>query len=409
MTKRSGATQMKTHLKIGLVFDDSLDRPDGVQQYITAIGEWLAAQGHEVHYLVGETKRTDLPNVHSLSRNVGVRFNGNRLTVPLPAPSTAIKQLLDEQNFDVLHVMMPYSPMMAKKVIMQAPATTTIVGTFHILPQSWLVRWSTHALGTWLGKSLRRFDQVFAVSSSAARFTELAFGVRNVTVLSNVVDVDHFKRAEPFAKYRQKDMLTVMFLGRLVPRKGCIDLLRAIGMLCNEDGSLKKNGGGSASDVAEVTKAIRTKIQVVICGKGPQTAELQQVAERLGIANLVEFTGFVSEKDKPRYYASADVMVFPSTGGESFGIVLIEAMASGRPVVLAASNPGYATVMEPQPGQMFAPGISRELAQLLSHFAGQKEARQAAVVWQREYVQRFDVNAVGQKLVSEYLRLRKQV
>ena len=72
-------------MKIGLVFDDSLDSTDGVAQYVLALGDWLDDQGHEVHYLVGETHRTDLPNLHSLSRNVRVTFNGNKLGMPLPA------------------------------------------------------------------------------------------------------------------------------------------------------------------------------------------------------------------------------------------------------------------------------------------------------------------------------------
>ena len=227
MTERESGT-VNGVLKIGLVFDDSLDRPDGVQQYVLTLGAWFAQQGHEVHYLVGETSRTDLSHVHSLARNMSVRYNGNRLTVPLPASSRAIKQLLAEESFDVLHIMMPYSPMMAGKVIKWAPKRTTIVGTFHILPQNRLVRWSTSLLGVWLGKTLARFDSVFAVSSSAAQFAESSFGLREVKVLPNVVDVPRFSQAKPLAAYAQDDVLTIMFLGRLVPRKGCIDLLKAL-------------------------------------------------------------------------------------------------------------------------------------------------------------------------------------
>jgi phosphatidylinositol alpha-mannosyltransferase len=72
-------------LTIGFVFDDSLDKPDGVQQYVLTLGDWMKKQGHSVHYLVGATTRDDIANVHSLSRNMRVAFNGNRMSVPLPS------------------------------------------------------------------------------------------------------------------------------------------------------------------------------------------------------------------------------------------------------------------------------------------------------------------------------------
>jgi phosphatidylinositol alpha-mannosyltransferase len=81
-------------LKVGLVLDDSLDSTDGVQQYVLTVGAWLTSQGHEVHYLVGKTTRTDLPNIHSLSRNIRVRYNGNRLSIPLPASKRRLRQVL---------------------------------------------------------------------------------------------------------------------------------------------------------------------------------------------------------------------------------------------------------------------------------------------------------------------------
>jgi phosphatidylinositol alpha-mannosyltransferase len=372
-------------MKIGLVFDDSLDRPDGVQQYVLGVGAWLSNQGHEVHYLVGETVRTDLPHIHSLARNVQVTFNGNRLTVPLPANSTVIRRLLAVEAFDVLHIMMPYSPMMAAKVIRLAPASTRIVGTFHILPQSWLVRWSTYTLGWWLRRSLRRFATVFAVSPAAARFAEAAFSLRAVGVSPNVVDVSRFARAQPLQKNAPahgSEPLTVMFLGRLVPRKGCADLLRAARELHRAD----------------------IPFRLIVCGKGPQETALHRLTVDLGLADVVEFTGFISEEDKPGYVASADIMVFPSTGGESFGIVLIEAMASGRPVVLAAANPGYASVMEDRPEQLFEPGDYQGLATILSQYAQNKKQRQDATDWQRSFVTRFDVARVGAQLVAAYRR-----
>jgi phosphatidylinositol alpha-mannosyltransferase len=367
-------------MKIGLVFDDSLDRPDGITQYVRGIGGWLTGQGHEVHYLVGQTTTNDLPNIHSLSRNIGVSFNGNRLTVPLVANDTAIRGLMLAEQFDILHIMMPYSPMMARKVVAHATSRTVVFGTFHILPQTRLVRYSTHALGWWLRRSLRRFDKVVAVSPAAKVFAEQAFGLKDVAVLPNVVKLADFQGAEPFEQYAD-DMPTIMFLGRLVPRKGCSTLIEA---------------------VAELKQSGVWPLRVVICGKGPQDAALKAQAQRLGITEAIEFTGFISEEDKPRYVAGADVIVFPSLGGESFGIVLLEGMAAGKPVVLAASNPGYASVMESRPQQMFVPGDSQGLAGLIKQYLNDPSVRKQALQWQQAYIPQFDIEAVGQKLLAEY-------
>jgi phosphatidyl-myo-inositol alpha-mannosyltransferase len=371
-------------LKIGLVFDDSLDRPDGVQQYVLGLGGWFASQGHEVHYLVGQTERTDVPHVHSLTRNVGVRFNGNRLTIPLPARRRQLRQLLERQQFDVLHVMMPYSPMMAAKVIRLAPEQTAITGIFHILPQSALVRWATHALGWWLWRSLRRFDKIYATSSASRIFAGNAFRRHDVEISPNVVSLKDFRGAKPFERYRD-DAATIMFLGRLVPRKGCQTLLEAAALL--------------KQDYAH-------DFRLVICGKGPLEQDLKAQAAELGLDNITEFTGFITEEDKPRYLASADIAVFPSTGGESFGIVLIEAMAAGRAVVLAAGNAGYAAVMEPRPQQLFAPGDAAGLAGQLKFFLEGKPPAAAARAWQEQYVKQFDTPTVGQQLLEDFRVIR---
>ena len=104
-------------VKIGLVLDDSLDRTDGVQQYVLCVGQWLQLRGHEVYYLTGETTRTDPKRIHSLSRNVKVRFNGNQLSVPLPASYSKLRRLLTQLDLDVLHVQVPYSPFMAGRLL----------------------------------------------------------------------------------------------------------------------------------------------------------------------------------------------------------------------------------------------------------------------------------------------------
>lgn len=366
-------------LKIGFVLDDSLDSTDGVQQYVLTLGEWLGSQGHEVHYLVGETKRTDISYVHSLSQNLKVMFNGNRLSIPLPTRKRQLAKLLAEEKFDVLHVQMPYSPLLAGRIITLAPKKTAVVGTFHILPHSRFVSVCSRLLALVEHRTLKRFNVVFAVSAAAQTFASKSFKVA-AAVLPNVIDVNRFATAEALPQLKNPQALTVLFLGRLVPRKGCRTLLEAVALL---------------------QKQSVQNFKVVICGKGPLETELKQFVEKNGLSDMVEFVGFVSEADKPRYYKSADIAVFPSTGGESFGIVLAEAMAAGA-VTVAAANPGYASVLENNSDVLFKPGDSQALAQKIERYLQDKNARTQVKAWQQKSVQAFDTAAVGRKLLEAY-------
>lgn len=377
---------MKTQLKIGFVLDDSLDTPDGVQQYVLALGSWLTRQGHEVHYLVGETSRTDIPNVHSLSRNLKVKFNGNNMSTPLPVRPFKLKRFLASEQFDVLHIQMPYSPFLAHRIILAVPKRTAVVGTFHIMPHTQTEFRANWLLGQALRRSLKRFDTCFAVSEAAQAFMLQTFHVRS-EILPNVVDRTRFARATVRPEYDDQKM-TVMFLGRLVPRKGCATLLEATRILKQ--------------------KTNLPPFRVVVCGKGPLDAELKQyVADEL-LNDLVEFTGFVSEANKPSYMKSADIMTFPSLGGESFGIVLIEAMAAEHPVVLAADNLGYHSVLGPKSDQLFQPGDPYELAKKISEYLRDTAERDKALQWQKGYVKQFDVAVVGGALVETYQRLLQE-
>jgi phosphatidylinositol alpha-mannosyltransferase len=357
-----------------------------VQQYVLAVGEWLHSQGHDVHYVVGETTRTDLQNIHSLAKNIGVRFNGNRTTIPLPTSKRKLKTFLGRQQFDVLHVQTPHSPFFAQRLICAASPQTAVIATFHVLPDGRLPFIGNYVLGWWLRSSLRRIDQVLSVSPAAAEFARKTFGVTS-TVLPNVFDYRLFHDAPALPQYAQEKKLTILFLGRLVPRKGCRYLLEAIDKL---------------------DRVALPSFRVVVCGKGPLLSQLQDFVKEHKLEEIVEFAGFVSEADKPRYYASADIAVFPSTGGESFGIVLIEAMAAGKSTVLAGNNPGYASVMGPQPELLFDPADTNALADQLSRLLTDAKARQAYAAWGSEYTKRFDIEVVGPQLVTLYTELLNQ-
>jgi phosphatidylinositol alpha-mannosyltransferase len=374
-------------LKIGLVLDSGLDQPDGVQQYVLAIGEWLRGQGHDVHYLVGQTGRRDIKGLHSLGHSIKVRFNGNTGSIPLWASRFELRRLIADEQFDVLHVQVPHHPLLAQRLVLAAGPETAIIGTFHIAPLNKLVTIGNKALGIWLKPSLRRFDEIVSVSPAAADFASQTFGIKT-SILPNVVNYQLFHEAKKLPKY-DDDVMNILFLGRLVQRKGCQLLLEAITQLQNQ--------------------ADLPKFRVLICGKGPLEAKLRKYVKQNSLEPTVEFVGFVSEADKPRYYASADIAVFPSNGGESFGIVLLEAMASGQAVVLAGDNPGYRSVMETQPDLLFDPKNPKILAKKLAVYLNDKKQRQQMQAWQAGYVKQFDISVVGAKLLDIYRQaLRKR-
>ncbi len=367
-------------MKIAFVIDDTLDSTDGVQQYVLLLGSWLAQQGHDIHYLTGQTKRTDIPNIKSLSRNIRVRFNKNRLSVPLPSSSRKLRKLLNEEQFDVLHIQMPYSPLLASRIIKSAPKTSAIVGTFHIAPHGALVSAATNWLGRLERKSLKRFDEVVSVSTIAQAFALRTFKVQS-TVIPNAVDLKLWKPETIIPKNKE-----IVFLGRLVPRKGCIYFLHACRAL-NE-------------------KKLLSGMKIIIAGDGPDRPKLEKYVKENNLAKHVKFVGYVSEEHKRRLLQEAYMAVFPSTGGESFGIVLIEAMAAGT-LTLAGNNDGYKGVLGSIPDAMIRPADISRFAATMRDFIVEKKRYQAVHAQQARLVTQYDISVVGNAILQMYSKALK--
>ncbi|HSD56182.1 MAG TPA: glycosyltransferase family 4 protein, partial [Candidatus Saccharimonadales bacterium] len=336
--------------------------------------------GHIVHYIVGETKRTDLPHVHSVGRNIKVRFNQNRMSIPLPVSKRKIRKLLQQEEYDIIHVQMPYSPMLAGRVVKEVSTYTGVVGTFHIAPHSRLVHLANSILRFVVRGSLSRFDEIISVSRVAQDFAWETFRVESA-VVPNTLNLTPFYSPVPFKEY--EDTTNIVFFGRLVERKGCRYFLRAIKRL-------------------HKAKSLPDDCRVIICGKGPQEAALKAYVKQHGLDKLVTFTGFVSEEDKPRYLAGGDVIVYPSTGGESFGIVLLEGMAAGRGAVIAGDNPGYAGVLGERPEVLFEPTNEEVFANKIEKYLRQPKLREEAHDWQQQFVRQFDIPNVADEILVVY-------
>jgi phosphatidylinositol alpha-mannosyltransferase len=323
-------------LRIAFVFDDTLDVFDGVQQHIVTLGRELHRRGHDVDYLVGETTHSPVPNTHSLSSNLMVSFNGNRMRMPVIAKRREIRRVLNAGHYDVFDVQAPYSPLLAGQILHMVPPHAGVVATYHIAPTGKVAYFAGKLLGGINHWSHNRVDEVVAVSPVAARYARKTAHVPS-RVIANPVDVRGLVTTreqagpEKIAQFRANGR-HVVFVGRFVERKGASILIDALQR--GEQHHIFPDG-----------------MHVTMAGNGPLLESCKAQASRLHIP--VDFTGFIEESDKPALLASADVAVFPSTGGESFGIVLLEAIASGSRVVLAGDNPGYRSTLRNDDNSLF--------------------------------------------------------
>lgn len=366
-------------MTIGYILDDNLDVADGVQQAVINIGEKMRSMGHEVHYLVADTKRSDLKNVHSLVGQISLRFNGNSVRTPKLVSKSKIEKIFKRTDFDVLHVQMPYSPLFAGRVIKYSPDHVKIFGTFHILPYDKFTSFSTKMLGVFSRNINKKFYKTFAVSEPAKVFMKKTYDLDS-EVIPNPVDYKWFSKKETNLKIKKnKNQTSLVFLGRFEVRKGVLNLAEAINTL---------------------TAAQKKGMRVVMCGKGPL---LEKVKEYSNINSLdIEFPGFVSEIEKRDYLQKADIAVFPSISGESFGIVLAEAMASGAGVTLGGNNPGYTSVLNDWPETLFDPTNNKQFSNKLAQFIDNENLRNIIGKQQNQKSKIYDIDVIGKKLEVFY-------
>lgn len=362
-------------LSVAFLYDDTIDSSDGVTQYVKTLGAWLSSQGHSVSYLVGESKSSEWRGgkVYPLSKNLRIIWAGNRLSMPIWPKLGRIKDVLGGNQFDVVHVQSPYSPLMSQQVLKRLPDSVGVVGTWHVYPANRRSVLGSKLLKLVYGRSLKRFDKFISVSPAAQAYAKDAFGVHSV-VLPNVVKVP--ESIEP----ETGDKKQIVFLGRLVERKGAGHLIRAFAVL--------------ERDLADV--------ELVIAGTGPQQDELEKLVAKLGVTDSVKFLGYVDEAEKFRLLAGADIACLPSLFGESFGIVLIEAMAAGAQIVLGGDNSGYRTVLGEQPDLLVNPRATDEFAERLARLLEDRPLIKRLHEWQTSVVKQYLVGNVGPQIVELY-------
>jgi phosphatidylinositol alpha-mannosyltransferase len=265
--------------------------------------------------------------------------------------------------------------MMAGKVIMLADSKVGIVATYHIAPHSQLVTVASRVLSIIQKRSISRIDKIVSVSPVAQAFSR-ASTKRASLVIPNAIDCSLWK-----PKSGLRPEYDIVFVGRLVPRKGCIYLLKAIAQI--------------------IKQAPKTKLRVAIAGTGPDADMLTRFVKEHKLTNHVSFLGYITEEEKRVLLQSTRLAVFPSTGGESFGIVLLEAMAAGA-VTLAGDNDGYRSVIGPAGGSLVHPQATNQFAQQISELLGDADKLTKLGKSQQKLISQYDIENVGDAILALY-------
>ncbi|GLW06384.1 GDP-mannose-dependent alpha-(1-2)-phosphatidylinositol mannosyltransferase [Microtetraspora sp. NBRC 13810] len=361
-------------MRVGLVCPYSWDMPGGVMAHIRDLAEALIADGHQVSVIAPASDDADLPPyVTPAGRAVPVPYNGSVARMSFGFISAArVRRWVRDGGFDVLHIHEPLVPSLG--VLACWAAKGPIVATFHA---SWTRSRAIAVAEPMLRSALEKISGRIAVSDAARKSLVEQFGGDTV-LIPNGVTVSRYAEAEPLPGWGP-DGDTLGFLGRMdEPRKGLPILLDAFVLLAERRPGLKLliAGPGDAGDVYDrVPAALHRRITLL---------------------------GMVSEEDKARAYHSVDVFCAPNTGGESFGIVLAEAMAAGAPV-LASDIPAFRKVLgEGQAGALFPNGDARALAEEAGRLLEDPDRRTVLSEEARRAVRKYDWSTVARDVVRVY-------
>lgn len=331
-------------MKIALVSPYDFVHPGGVNNHVAHLAAEFRRLGHDVTVVAPVARDRETPEgVRPVSRSItAVKSGGSNSRVCLsPRVAGRVKTLLETERFDVVHLHNPLTPLVSVDFLRQRDAApdTAFIATFHEYraDKNPLFALGGPFIQRWLG----RLDGRIAVSEAARDFNATYFPAE-YAIIPNGIDVARFD-AQPFPRYRD-GRPTVLFVGRLEYRKGFEYLLQAW------------------PQVREAAPNAR----LLVVGAFDRRHKRPYVlyAREHGVRG-VRFVGPASESDLPRYYRSADVFCAPSAGFESFGIVLLEAMAAGVPVV-ASDIVGYRTVLDDDvQGMLTPPRQPEKLAQAI--------------------------------------------
>jgi phosphatidylinositol alpha-mannosyltransferase len=360
-------------MRIGMVCPYSFDVPGGVQSHVLQLAEVMRARGHEVSVLAPASPHVSLPDyVVSAGRAIPIPYNGSVARLQFsPAVHGRVRKWLAQGDFDVLHLHEPNAPSLSMWALRVAEGP--IVATFHTsTTKSLTLSVFQGVLRPWHEKIVGRI----AVSDVARRWQMEALGSDAVEI-PNGVDVDSLACAAPLDGYPRPGK-TVLFLGRYdEPRKGMSVLLDALPRVVERFGD----------------------VQLLIVGHGDEDELRGQAGE---LAERMRFLGLVDDAGKAAAMRSADVYCAPNTGGESFGIVLVEAMAAGAPVVASDLDAFRRVLRDGELGSLVQVGEAAALADALIEVLDDDAVRRRYVAAGSEAVRRYDWSVVASQIMRVY-------
>jgi phosphatidylinositol alpha-mannosyltransferase len=373
-------------MKIGIVCPYDIDRGGGVQEHVLAQAAELQKRGYEVAILTPRPRKQVEPNDGAIK----VIYVGSSANVRTPIKTSLelgfsykkdeLDDILADEKFDLLHIHEPEVPMLGAQIV--AKASCPVIATFHaVYPETPMGRSMETFRIPWSKSIFSRLTTLTAVSDAAATFVRERTG-REVHIIPNGIDLAKYTYKPQFKTPRKQ---SILYIGRLEKRKGVIYLLKAYAALAES----------------------HPHLSLVLAGDGDQRLGLEAYVEDKKIPR-VSFLGFISEKQKLDLLHQATIFCSPALYGESFGIVLLEAMASGT-VTVAGNNVGYAGVLNGD-GQvaLVNPKKISEFSKKLSTLLQDTELRQKWLEWAIKEVQQYDYPHVVDKYEVIYKQTLKK-
>jgi len=370
-------------MRVGLVSPYDFASPGGVNDHVRHLAVQLQRLGHETRIFAPSSRADvdfDSARFYRIGTPIAIPVNESvaRITLSFHL-ANRVRAIIEEERFDILHFHEPLMP--ALPMTMLRMSTTANVGTFHAFAKSNVGYYYGRPL---LQPYLGQLHQAIAVSDPARDFVTRYFPDFPMHVIPNGVDLGFYKPGHAPIRHLRDDLLNILFVGRLEKRKGLGDLLRAYRSI--------------------IERIPQTRL--IIVGDGPLRGRVESYIARHRLPNVV-MAGYVPQNVKPRYYNSADIFCAPATGAESFGIVLLEALASGLPVV-ATEVPGYMSVLEPGRDSITVqPRNWRELAASLVILARDRELRRRMGDYALHKARRYSWDRVAAEVVEVYKEARQ--
>ena len=370
-------------MKIALVSPYDFAHPGGVVNHISPLERYLTRMGHEVK-VIAPASRT--------ITDFGDRFIPIGKPVPIPSSDSIIrvpislrlgpdiKRVLAREKFDIIHLHEPFMPMLCSAVLRFS--NTVNVGTFHASQGKPGYNWGK-PISTWMiRRRVQNLHGRIAVSTVAMDYA-LKYIPGDYEIIPNGIDLEHFSAdVSPIEEFRD-GKLNIVFVGRLEFRKGVNYLLKAY---------LK-------------VKPQYPNSRLLIVGPGTRLRKRYEKWIRRNRLEDVIFTGYALYSDLPRYYQTADIFCAPSTGRESQGIILLEAMAVGKPIV-ATNIAGYAGVVtHGEDGLLVPPQDENSLAQALLTLLNDEKLRQQMAARGKEKAKEYSWNSVARRVQDFYLKV----